>query len=430
MSELGAYFGDGTATVATGDNLTRGLRHTAEELARAARPLFAPLLRERILDRPEISNPVLLKDVRDKSAVMIGLNRHAGLTQLTGNNEVDLVFFEGAKTAANAPDSKAHELHQALENLKTPGITMRFEESPSPQELLCVRVLGGFSLAMISGFQPPELEGNNFRQSFEVENAEKFNVYSRTGIKWQPFDGDRDHRAEWRQGLILTGLCFSRTGNMADCLVVRTDQGYMYRPPRPLGPGRDRILLPFDLREAANALREQPEFMAGLEDDIKRVRVAKPVDELASYLEWLYDNSENLNIKRTANRFSLRYEDSATEGDTQSQIAQSGTAKAALEPVTSAQAFDLIRNYWRNDSNLLGRLNARYAQQHLPAPEPVIAPFPGQVVPPPTAATGAVAAPVPEPISANVAPFPGQNASSQSAPPAPSAAVPDDLDFV
>ena len=430
LTQLGAYFTDGTATVASGDNLTRQLRATAEELARSYRPVFAPLLRERILDRPEIGNPVLLKDVRDKGAVMIGLNRHAGLTQLTGNNEVDLIFFEGAKNAANQPDSPAHELYQAMMNLKTNGITMRFEESPSPQELLCVRVLGGFSLAMINGFQPPEIEGNNFRESFNVENAEQFSVYSRMGIKWQPFDGDRDHRVEWRQGLILTGLCFSRTGDRADCLILRTNQGYMYRPPRPLGPGRDRILLPFDLREAANALREQPEFMACLEDDIKRIRVAKSVDELAQCLEWLYDNSEQLGLSRTPSRFSLRYEDSADDGDTKSQIAQQGAAGAALQPLTSAEAYDDIKSYWRNDTALIARLNARYAQHHLPAAEPVIAPFPTQM-PAPVAASAAtspapvVAEPIVVPLDANAPPFP----STPVAPIAPPVQVGDDLDF-
>ncbi len=437
LTELGSYFTDGTMTVATGQNLTRQLRETAETLARSYRPLFAPLLRESILNRPEIGDPVLLRDVREKSAVMIGLNRHSGLTQLTGNNEIDLVFFEGAKNASNQPDSKANELYQAMTALKTNGITMRFEESPSPQELLCVRVLGGFSLAMINGFQPPELESNNFRRSFEVENSEKFNVYSRVGIKWQPFDGDRDQRVEWRQGLILTGLCLSRTGNMADCLVLRTNQGYMYRPPRPLGPGRDKVLLPFDLREAANALREQPDFMACLEDDIKRLRVAKSADELAVCLEWLYDNSEQLGLKRTDSRFSLRYEDTEAEGDTKSQIAQSTTANAALLPISSAKAFDLIKSYWRNDAAIINRLDARYNQNHLPAEQPIIAPFPGQISTSVAAKTVVaepiIEAPVVTPLADSVAPFPGQSQTAAT-PPVPPVTppvknAPDDLDF-
>ena len=411
LTELGGYFTDGTATPATGENLTRQLRQTAEELAREQRPLFGPVLQERILDRPEISDPVLLKDVRDKSALMIGLNRQAGLIALTGNNEVDLIFFDGAKNAANQPDSKANDLYRALERLKTPGVTMRFEESPSQQELLCVRVLGGFSLAMIHGFQPNELEGSNFRDSFEQENAETFNVYSRVGIKWQPFDGDRDRLAPARQGLLLTGMCFPRAGTASDFLIQRTNQGYLYRPPRPLGPGRDRVLLPLDLREAADALREQPEFLRCLEDDIKRVRVAKPVDEIAVYLEWLYDNSEKLGIQHTQSRFSLRYEDDESKGDTQSQIAREGTTHADITPLSDAEAFELIKTYWRNDAALLSRLQARYNQDHLPPEAPVAAPFPG-------AMTGGVAAdaatpsapvvpdPVVVPLAANVTPFP------------------------
>ena len=439
LTELGGYFTDGTATPATGENLTRQLNQTAEELAREQRPLFGPVLQERILDRPEITDPVLLKDVRDKSALMIGLNRQAGLISLTGNNEVDLIFFDGAKNAANQPDSKANDLYKAMEKLKTPGVTMRFEESPSRQELLCVRVLGGFSLAMINGFQPKELEGSNFRDSFEIENAETFNVYSRVGIKWQAFDGDRDRLAPSRQGLLLSGMCFSRTGNLADCLILRTNQGYMYRPPRPLGPGRDKILLPFDLREAANALREQPEFMRCLEDDIKRVRVSKSVDELAQYLEWLYDNSEQLGIVHTDSRFSLRYEDAESDGDTKSQIAQEDTQKAAIKPLEAGEAFELIKTYWRNDAALLSRLESRYNQDHLPAEEPVVTPFPGQVPAPvaakPVAPASVVAEPVVVPLAATVSAFPGGNVevpvriepvvAPVSAPPQ----VVDDLDF-
>ena len=430
LTELGGYFTDGTATPATGENLTRQLKQTAEELAREQRPLFGPVLQERILDRPEISDPVLLKDVRDKSALMIGLNRQAGLVALTGNNEVDLIFFDGARNAANQTDSKANDLYKAMERLKTPGVTMRFEESRSQQELLCVRVLGGFSLAMISGFQPNELEGSNFRQSFEIENAETFNVYSRVGIKWQPFDGDRDRLAPSRQGLILSGLCFPRAGTVGDFLIQRTNQGYMYRPPRPLGPGRDKILLPFDLREAANALREQPEFTRCLEDDIKRVRVSKSVDELAQYLEWLYDNSEQLGIVHTDSRFSLRYEDAASEGDTATQIAQEGREKAAIKPLSDAEAFELIKTYWRNDAALLARLESRYNQDHLPAPEPVITPFPGQVPGGVAAsvATPGAAEPVVVPMDDAATPFPTANVNV-GAPVPPPIQVGDDLDF-
>ena len=457
LTELGTYFTDGTVTMATGENLTRILRETAEELARGQRRLFGSLLQESILNHPQISNPTTLRDVHDKSAVMIGLNREAGLVSLTGNNAVDLVFFEGAKNAANQPGSKANELYKDMDDLKTSGVTMRFEESPSPQELLCVRVLGGFSLAMINGFQPKELEGSNFRDSFEIENAETFNVYSRVGIKWQPFDGDRDRLAQWRQGLILTGLCFSRSGDPADVLVQRTNQGYMYRPPRPLGPGRDKLMLPFDLREAANTLREQPEFTRCLEDDIKRVRVSKSVEELVQYLEWVYDNSEQLGIVRTESRFSLRYEEDESKGDTKAQIDGENNSKAALQPLTSEQAFDLVKTYWRNDTALLARLEARYAQDHLPAAEPIITPFPGQMpapsppMPAPPMPAGGVVAPPATPPTPFVAesvvpptmpPFPTANAAPVQAPPMPQTQVPqtpqtqtpqpvqvDDLDF-
>ncbi len=201
-TQLGTYFVDGVAMRAAGEDLTRELRLQAETMARAFRSTFSPLLQESVLARPEIGNATLLRDVRDKSAVKLGLNRTSGLVQLTGANEVDLVFFQGAKNAPSQAGTKAGAAYNTLQGMRDGGVRMQFEESTTPQDLLLVRALGGFSLPMVTGFQPPELEGNNCRQSFELE-SEKLFVHARTDVKWMPFDGDRDGKLSWRQGLLL-----------------------------------------------------------------------------------------------------------------------------------------------------------------------------------------------------------------------------------
>lgn len=371
LSEVGSYFVDGTTTRASGDNLTRELELTSESLARSFRPTFAPLLQESVLARPEISDTSLLRDVRDKSAVNLGLNRNSGLVQLTGANEVDLIFFQGAQNAALQNGTQAHDVWNNLQATRDGGVRMQFEESTTPQDLLMVRALGGYSLAMVSGFQPPEIEGNNFRQSFELE-SEKLFVHSRSGIKWQPFDGDRDQKLIWRQGLLLTGMCLSKTGDPADLLVKRISNGYEYRPPRPLGPGRDRLELPPDLREAAGVLREQSGFEACLEDDIKRLRAERSIDEIARCLEWLYQNSEKLGLWRTPSRFSTRYETDADGSN------QSAATRTAAELLSAETAFELIKTYWRNDAAMIQRLQAIYEPDFLPPTAPSVAPFPGQ----------------------------------------------------
>ena len=369
LLQAGTYFVQGVTARATGEDLTRELTGTAESLARSFRSTFSPLLQESILARPEIGNTTLLQDVRDKSAVKLGLNRTSGLVQLTGANEVDLVFFQGAKNAAGQPSTKAHAAYNSLSAMRAGGVGMQFEESTTPQDLLLVRALGGFSLPMVSGFQPPTLEGNNFRQSFDLE-SEKLCVHSRTGVKWMPFDGDRDGRLSWRQGLLLSGRGLSKDGTADGILVKQTPQGFAYSPPRPLGPGLHTIYLPPDLREAATMLREQPAFEACLENDIKVLRQQLGVEGTATCLEWVYGNCEALKLWRTESRFSTRY-----EKDNRNQI--QGVQHTSANYLLPAQAFELLNVYWKNDPALVGRLGEPFKQNMMPAEQPVVPHFPG-----------------------------------------------------
>ncbi|HEY0072685.1 MAG TPA: tubulin-like doman-containing protein [Abditibacteriaceae bacterium] len=365
LIDAGAYF----EKAPLADNQLRlYINRNVERLAHLARGRgnFNMAVEARVLEELREQDTPALRAEWEKSAVLLDANRSNTTFTEVGSNNAHIVFLP--------PGDNARRTEIAGEVNSFSDRPFKKEDNASPQSLLFLQAFGGFPLAIIKGFQNRNFESTNFRHSFAEESRKNSILWSRADIEWHPFDGDRDTQSQWRMGLFLTALAFSRTDSADDTLIQLKSGHFVYKPAVPFqaGAGHDRVEFGRDLRRAAHDLREAENGQAQtrLQGDIMQIRAAHAVKDLARSLENLYNSIEQyrLTISETAfakNTNQLKKEAAQT---TQNGAAQNGVAQnAPTSPavVTANKAYELIRIFWANDPQMLTELSAPFSTARL-----------------------------------------------------------------